>query len=105
MTGLFVPDGRDHASVLRLTTSPTVSLLWFSKCFLFKKLKEVKSDSSLGHHPSSKHERNLQKKRDVVDKEFDPEEKDKGGGRHFFPAVWSNFANLGVVFYKEKLII
>lgn len=48
---------------------------------------------------------NIQKKRNVVDEEFDPEEKDKGGSGHFFPAIWSNFRNLGVVVHKEKLII
>lgn len=48
---------------------------------------------------------NIQKKRNVVDEEFDPEEKDKGGSRHFFPAIWSNFRNLGIIVHKEKLII
>lgn len=47
----------------------------------------------------------LQKKRNVIDKEFDPEEKDKGGCRHFPPAFWSNFGNLGIIVHKEKLII
>ncbi len=47
----------------------------------------------------------LQKKRNVTDKEFDPEEKDKSGGRHFLPAIWSNFGNLSIIVHKEKLII
>lgn len=55
--------------------------------------------------PAQSIEKDLQKKRDVIDKELDPEEKDEGGCWHFFPAVWSNFANLSIVFYKEKLII
>ena len=52
-----------------------------------------------------KEERYLQKKRHVTDKEFDPEVKNKGGCRHFLPAIWSNFGNLDIVVHKEKLII
>lgn len=46
-----------------------------------------------------------QKKRNVADKEFDPEEKDEGGRRHFLPAFRSNFTNFGVVVHKEELVI
>lgn len=41
----------------------------------------------------------------VIDKKFDPQKKDEGGCRHFLPAIWSNFGNLGVIVQKEKLII
>lgn len=76
MTGLFVPGGGEHC--------------WNGE-----------SDSGNG----TKKERYLQKKRDVSDKEFDPEEKDKSGCRHFLPAIWGNFRNLYVVVHKEKFII